>query len=260
VGAPSEVAVDDVRFEGGVEALAPVTPPAPHTVATVNAAYGGTVVAPESIASGYGKDLATTTAQSSAPIPSTLGGTTVKVKDAAGVERPASIFYVSPTQVNFAIPAGTAPGQPRRSRSRARAHRLPGTGEPWARSAPGVFSANGDGKGVAAANLLRVRANGTRSDEAVAQLQGGTFVPLPIDLGAAAGDQVYLILYGTGVRGHAGPVSVEIAGTGVSVLYAGPQGELHGPRSDQRAHPGQPRREGARRRGRHRRRREGRTR
>ena len=45
---------------------------------------------------------------------------------------------------------------------------------------------------------------------------------LPIDLGAA-GDQVYLILYGTGIRFRSNltNVVVTIGGTPVSVLYAG---------------------------------------
>ena len=66
---------------------------------------------PESIVSAFGAHLATGTKSApSLPLPPTLEGTTVKVKDAAGVERPAPLFYVSPTQVNYEIPAGTAIG------------------------------------------------------------------------------------------------------------------------------------------------------
>ena len=40
--------------------------------------------------------------------PTTLGGTTVTVRDSAGVERLAQLDYVSPRQVNYIVPAGTA--------------------------------------------------------------------------------------------------------------------------------------------------------
>ncbi len=72
------------------------------------AAAAGAAVAADSIASIYGSGLAGQTAQaSSLPLPATLGGVTVRVKDAAGVERVASLMYVSPSQINFVVPAGT---------------------------------------------------------------------------------------------------------------------------------------------------------
>jgi len=48
--------------------------------------------------------------------------------------------------------------------------------------------------------------------------------PLPIPLNA--GTQVFLILYGTGIRGRSGlsGVSVTLGGVAAPVLYAGPQG------------------------------------
>src|SRR5262249_20446469 len=41
------------------------------------------------------------------------------------------------------------------------------------------------------------------------------------------GDQVYLVLYGTGLR-HAGSVSVSLNGTNLPVVFFGPQGEYPG--------------------------------
>jgi len=50
--------------------------------------------------------------------------------------------------------------------------------------------------------------------------------PNPINLGTA-GDQVYLILYGTGVR-HAGTVQATVNGAGVPVIYFGAQADYAG--------------------------------
>jgi hypothetical protein len=67
--------------------------------------------AAQSIVSAYGANLATGTASATVtPLPTSLDGTTVTVTDSAGVSRPAPLFYVSPTQVNYEIPEGTAPG------------------------------------------------------------------------------------------------------------------------------------------------------
>ena len=50
----------------------------------------------------------------------------------------------------------------------------------------------------------------------------------PLDLGTEQ-DQVFLILYGTGIRGvSAGGVSVTIGGEAVAVQYAGLQGDFVG--------------------------------
>jgi hypothetical protein len=57
-------------------------------------------LAPDSIASVFGAHLAT-------EIPS---ATSISVLDASGVSRPASLFFVSPAQVNLLIPDGTAAG------------------------------------------------------------------------------------------------------------------------------------------------------
>jgi uncharacterized protein (TIGR03437 family) len=160
---------------------------------------GGTAVAPASIASAYGPGLA---------------GTTVSVTDAAGVERAATVFYSSATQINFLVPDGTASGI---ATVAAASGGSATTGTVVvAAVAPGVFSADGTGSGLAAATLVRVHADGSRSDEAV--------TATPIDLGVAAGDEVVLTLYATGIRGAAAPAAVTIGGVSATVLYSGAQG------------------------------------
>ncbi len=75
-----------------------------------NAAAG---LAPESLGTAIGTDLAAGTASSqSVPWPTTLGGITVQVTDSAStpVTRLAGLVFVSPSQINFQVPAGTVPG------------------------------------------------------------------------------------------------------------------------------------------------------
>jgi hypothetical protein len=66
-------------------------------------------VAPDSIASLYGKGLAQETATAMAPV-DTLGGVRLRITDSAGASRFASLIYVSPSQINFVLPAATAVG------------------------------------------------------------------------------------------------------------------------------------------------------
>ena len=92
--------------------------------------------------------------------------------------------------------------------------------------APGLFSQNGDGQGVPAGEVLRIRGDGSQSSEPVAQLDASSnkYVPLPIDLGPST-DTVFLILYGTGIRGRSslGAVQVTIGGVAANVVFAGDQ-------------------------------------
>ncbi len=78
--------------------------------AVVSAASDGPSVAPGSIATLFGTSLASSavvgTPDSQGNLPLNLGGVSVLV---AGI--PASLFYVSPTQINFLIPSQTPVGQ-----------------------------------------------------------------------------------------------------------------------------------------------------
>jgi uncharacterized protein (TIGR03437 family) len=97
--------------------------------------------------------------------------------------------------------------------------------------APGLFSADSTGRGLAAANVQRVKADGSQSFEPVGRFDPaqGRFVPAPIDLGPDS-DQVFLVLYGTGVRHHGGlaGVKAQVGGVDAEVLYAGPQPQFVG--------------------------------
>lgn len=180
-----------------------------YSPSAVSSASGVAWGAPESLASIYGSNLTSDK---------------VTVRDSAGVARAAVVSYATPSQINFQIPAGTAPGN---------ASLLVGevavSGLFFINPvAPGVFSANGNGKGVAAATATR-RVIPTNFDFPVPVFQCtvGGCKPFPIDVGIDA--PVTLSLYATGVRGvPIDRVKVTIAGIEAPVLYAGPQGQYPG--------------------------------
>jgi uncharacterized protein (TIGR03437 family) len=192
---------------------------------TANAAnFQRSVLAQDSIVSAFGTDFtATTAAAESNPAPTTLAGVTVNVEDSAGVSRLAPLFFVSRNQINFLIPAGTAPGPATLT--------VAGSGaansfrsEVLVRAvSPGLFGVNG----FAAANVVTYQDGGQTTANAVRVNAAGGIEPNPIDLGS--GDrQVFLILYGTGIRAHTGPVTARIGTTVVTADFAGAQGAFAG--------------------------------
>ena len=187
------------------------------------ASFLGGAVTPESIVSALGFDLATGAVQATQQGITSLGGTTVTVVDSTGTSRLAPLFYVSPNQVNYEIPAGTAPGV-------AIVTVKSGDGvlstAPLviAAVAPGIFTLNPTG--LAAAYAFRI-SGANQTYENVYQVDStNSVVPRPIDLGPS-GDQVYLLLYGTGLRA-ASNVSVTIGGVAVPVIFSGAQGQFAG--------------------------------
>ncbi len=199
---------------------------------TVSAAsYDGTAVAPESIASIFGEKMATGTEEAvSLPLPFSLAGTTVRVKDSAGTERNAPLFYASPTQINFLIPAGAAPGTATVIVSTADQLTISGA-VAIAPVAPSLFSANWSGQGVAAAVAVHVAADQSQTIQDVFDCPGGpgTCSAEPIDFGSEDA-QVHLMLFGTGLRaaGGASAVSVKVGGVSVPVTFAGAQEQYVG--------------------------------
>ncbi|MBL8204134.1 MAG: putative Ig domain-containing protein, partial [Blastocatellia bacterium] len=194
------------------------------------ASYVGAELVPEEIVSAFGSGLATgTQAAPGLPLPTNLLGTTVRVRDQLGTERMASLFYVSPTQVNYLIPSGTAPGAALITIANANGEVATGTNQVGS-VAPSLFTATSDGKGLAVGQVTRVKPNGTQVAEEIVRYDSTRqqFVSLPIDLTTA--DQVFLILYGTGIRfrSEITAVSVVMNGMTIPVDYAGPQGDYVG--------------------------------
>jgi uncharacterized protein (TIGR03437 family) len=174
--------------------------------AAVSAASGYGILAPGSYASIYGSGLA---------------GNSLSLTDANGQTYQAQITYTSPSQINFIVPGGAAAGAAQLVLTTGSNTLNLGTTQ-IAAVAPGLFSLNGSGSGTAAAT---------------AQTAGGGVVPVfncgssgcvetAINVGGA---QVFLSLYGTGIRGAAsGSVQVLANGVAVPVQYAGAQGTYPG--------------------------------
>jgi uncharacterized protein (TIGR03437 family) len=153
----------------------------------------------------------------------------VDIIDSTGFARPAALLYVSPTQVNFEIPAGTGPGN-----ASIVAAGSDGTvsygGARIELVAPGLFSADASGAGVAAAVARVLHADGSvTTTMTFTCLQAGNCLATPISLGAV-GDEASVELYGTGIRGRSSldNVTCTIGGKASQVLYAGPQGQYPG--------------------------------
>ena len=225
----------DLTYNGGnLDAfIAKVSESANNASSISAASFRGPELANESIAAAFGVALATATESAgSIPLPTALAGTTIKLKDGAGVERLAPLFFVSPTQVNYQIPPETALGAATLTVTGGDGRVSAGTVQVVA-VAPGLFAANADGRGVAAAVALRIRADGSRSFEPVARLDATLdpprFVPVPVDLGQES-DQVFLLLFGTGLRHRSSlaGVLVSIGGAGAPADYAGPASDFVG--------------------------------
>jgi uncharacterized protein (TIGR03437 family) len=202
------------------------------SLASVSAAsFSLTPLASESIVSSFGGGLASgPLSASTAPLPTSLAGVTVRVRDGAGMERSAPLFFVSPGQINYQVPAGSMVGAAtvtvwRENLVAAR------EAVQITNASPGLFSANANGQGAAAAVALRISRDGRQQFEPVTQYDPvqKRFVTRPLDLGPAS-DQFYLVLFGTGARFGRSPASttVKIGGVQLPALYAGAQGSLVG--------------------------------
>jgi len=205
-------------------------PPVTNRLTSVSAASLTAQAAPESIVSSFGQDLAPRVAVAeSAVLPESLEGVTVTVTDSAGVERPAKLFFVAPGQINLLLDAATALGEATLRVRRDGRVVAEGTLR-VERVAPAIFTANANGRGVAAAQVLRVRPDGSQSLDLVFQCaSAGNCIPAPIDPGGEE-DQVFLLLYGTGMRGRSSPgaVSATIGGDAVEASDAVAQGQFAG--------------------------------
>ncbi|MGH9834598.1 MAG: hypothetical protein ACRD9Y_16400 [Blastocatellia bacterium] len=198
--------------------------PIPRVAATVSAAsFSPEGLASEAIVAAFGANLAPEVQVATAiPLPTSLAGTSVIVRDSAGIERLAPLFFVSPAQVNYQIPPGTTIGSAMVTIANSGGAVSASTGV-IVRVGPGLFVANGNGQGVAAAVAVRVKADGSQSFEPVATFDQAQnrFVPVPIDLGPPT-DTVVLVLFGTGLRNRSAQsaVNVKLGGVDAAVQYA----------------------------------------
>jgi uncharacterized protein (TIGR03437 family) len=199
--------------------------------ATSAASYSGSNLATESIAVLFGGNLSgPAQVASTVPLPTSLAGASVTIKDSRGNEHLSPLFFASPNQINFQVPVGVATGPAVVS---VVTNGVIGSTGPMevASVSPGLFSADASGAGLAAAIVLRVKSDGAQVYEPIAQFDQASrrFVAVPIDVSSPA-EQVFLLLFGTGFRnrGSLAAVTAMVGGVGAEVSFAGAQGGLVG--------------------------------
>lgn len=203
----------------------------PYLATNVSAASYQPGAAPLAVMAVYGNSLTTTTATATTlPLPTVLAGVAVRVRDSEDVVRSASLFFASPTQVNYLVPTETKEGTAVVTITRNNV--IFATGPlPVAKVAPALFTANATGQGLAAALVLRVKADGTQSYEPIAYFDASQsrYIAQPIDLGAET-EQVFLLLFGTGFRGRSAltAVTCRVGETEAEVTFAGAQAGFAG--------------------------------
>ncbi|MGH9838263.1 MAG: IPT/TIG domain-containing protein [Blastocatellia bacterium] len=191
------------------------------------ATFEETPLAPESIAVAFGGSLSSGTASATTvPLPTVLAGAGLKLKDSAGVEHNCGLFFVSPLQINFLVPAGVASGPATLTLTRTGGESSTGAAL-IAPVGPGLFSANSSGQGAATGFLLLAPERGGPSYEPLAQFDESRkqFVTRPIDLNRVfiQATRLFLVLYGSGIRGRGdlNSVKARIGGLEAPVVFAG---------------------------------------
>ncbi len=155
-------------------------------------------IAPGGVAFAMGQNLAPEAgAVVGTTLPTTFGGTTVSIKDAAGTTTNAPLIYVSSGKVTFQVPSGVAAGKAQVT--------VTSTGSTQTASnvviapvAPALFTANGNSLLIGWG--IRVASGGAATIvPALTVNSQGSFSAAPISMGAAT-DKVYLAFYATGVQ------------------------------------------------------------
>lgn len=200
--------------------------------ASVSAAsFQATALAPNTIVAAFGAKLATgVESATTLPLPASLAGTSIKVRDVVGTEHNAGLFFAAPSQINYLLPASVATGPAAIFITTSDGTLSTGMVN-VASVAAGLFSASGNGQGLAAAVVLRVKADGTQVLEPVAVFDAAQnrFNGVPIDV-SNTNEQVYVLFFGTGFSNvrQLSDVTLRIGGQNAEVSYAGPQGGLAG--------------------------------
>jgi uncharacterized protein (TIGR03437 family) len=198
-------------------------------VAVNSASYAPGPVAPQELVAIFGPGIASQSAVATVlPLPTSLGATSVQITDSAGNSQLAPLLAVASGQANILVPAGLAAGTAQIKVLHDSTAVLTGS-VTIGSSNPGLYSMNADGAGVAAANAYRVTSSNQRVNEqefTCDRTAARSCLPVPLNLGAA-GDTLYIELYGTGIRGAAA-VQCFVAGESVPVLYAGPSPSFAG--------------------------------
>jgi uncharacterized protein (TIGR03437 family) len=209
-GAEAPFVVADLNHDGkldiaasygqGIAGFLNISPPAPSVTVVPATTLVPAPIAPASIATAFSKNLF-----GAAP--------TVSIEDSAGVTAPATLFYASPSQINFALPAGLDAGP---ATLTIGSQQVPIELAPVS---PSIFTLTPGG--LAAAYVTRATPFAS-TYEPVFTTQNGVITPVPIDVVTPAGP-AYLVLFGTGLRNASGVVAYANNETQLNISYAGPQ-------------------------------------
>jgi len=184
-------------------------------VKNLSLADGSRRLAPGSMAVAIGQNFTGETRIATRPaLTHKLAGIEVSVKDSAGVSRLADLYYAGPSQVTYVMPEDTAPGVATVTVGSQRSGALVSS------VAPGLFSADGTGSGVALARAERFAKTGPGFSEAVYQCSA-TCVAVPLDLGTSS-DTLLVYFQGTGISGRSSlaNVTAEVGGVFAKVEAA----------------------------------------
>jgi uncharacterized protein (TIGR03437 family) len=175
------------------------------------------------VGSAFSEGLATgIIAAPTLPLPTTLSGLTAVVTDASGRAQNAQLFFISPNQLNFLVPANAADGSAKLEIKNATDTISTGTFR-VASVAPAVFSVTRDGLGTPAGQYTVIRPDGSRVD---GFLFTNSLAPQPLNVTTG---QVYVILYGTGMRNaNAGAFTASVGNRSVPILAVGASSEYPG--------------------------------
>lgn len=160
-----------------------------------------------------------------------LGQVSVTMTDATGVKTsPLALLYASPTQINLQVPPATATGPAAFAVSIPSGPVQIGT-VMVASAAPGVFAANGTGKGPPLGQFVQDPLTAPTPVNVFSCLPPHQNLPViaapnmcsPVPLQVAGGNSV-LMLFGTGIRNRAtlSQVTLNIGSLVLPASYAGP--------------------------------------
>jgi uncharacterized protein (TIGR03437 family) len=164
-----------------------------------------------------------TIAAAALPLPVTLGGLSVTLTGSTGSIYRAPLIYVSPGQLSLLVPQDVAQG-PATLRIECPGGTVVSAAVRIGSVSPGIFAAAANGQGVAAAQTIRIHPDGSQSPlENIAAYDSvsETWYAVPVDR-SSPDDELYLVLYATGIRNHSAPVTVTINGQVCASEYAGP--------------------------------------
>jgi len=197
------------------------------SVTTVSAASYREENAPESIVSAFGNGLSFgTTIAVTQPLPLSLWNVSVLIDG-----RQARLFFVSPNQINYQVPADTPSGLANVV--------VTNQGDVVSQGslvvsnvALSLFTADASGQGAPAGLLFRIKSSGEQVYESLVRFDPAQNRLVPAPIVRRAGEQLFLILFGSGLRyapdsdgneanGVAERVETTLGNINAPVVYAG---------------------------------------